>query len=82
MANSRAEARQFYMCAFGTLTRLTSTHHETPASAALECFGVVDRVTVIAAGTSRRKLRNHNFLVSLKNELARIHHAATGNLIR
>lgn len=70
--------RQFYACAYGHVVRF-SEKVATPQEAAMECFGVVNRVTVLEAGTSKVQLRKHSYRKSLVEKLTVLHKEKTGN---
>lgn len=68
----------YYLCAYGHVIR-HSGKVAGPAEAARECFGVVDRVTTLCAGT-RKNLSGRRW-TELRKELAALHKDQTGNIV-
>jgi hypothetical protein len=71
---------QYYLCAFGHVTRI-SKRTSTPEQAAQYCFGVVDRVTVLPIGGRSWRYFNNKTKGMFLNELKKKHFEATGNQI-
>jgi hypothetical protein len=69
------------MCAYGHVVRISSKV-PTAVDAAKECFGVVDRVTVIEAGTRIADIRSDKFRKPLMERLKVLHKKKTGNEIQ
>ncbi len=70
--------KMFFACAYGPVVRF-SGKCATEADAARECFGTVDRVTVVLASSRVSDIRNYGYRVGVVARLREKHKALTGN---
>lgn len=78
MIKTKGIKRQYYLCAYGHVIRI-SDKCDDEHQAARECFGVTDRVTTFPAGTRKDILQSPKKRQELIDLLIAKHKVATGN---
>jgi hypothetical protein len=68
----------YYLCAYETMSCLSHKCTSEDA-AAMHCFGVTDRVTVLNIGGRSYKCANHAKKMEWHKKLAELHKQQTGN---
>lgn len=72
--------QRYYFCAYSTVIRW-SGKVSSPEQAARECFGVVERVTVLDVGTKSPSYFSYAKKMELEQKLKELHRERTGMVI-